>query len=571
MTEPRIGYQPGESQLNNVIAYLEYHRTHYPKRTALKWVEPQNLADWSGSVASKFSYQSITYGEFAEKIDCLANGFYELGIRKGDRVIVFLPMGVMMYAAMFAVQKIGAIAVFLDSWARINHLGASAECVDPKAMISHEMAFQLVSQIPEFKKMALKIIAGPATGNYSARLEQLLENKSPTIPMAAVTSEFTALITFTTGSSGKPKGANRTHRFLCAQHEALSEVIPYTDRDEDMPAFPIFSLNNLASGVTTVIPALDLAKPSANDAAALVNQLLNGSVTCATLSPAMLNGVAQFCLAQNIQLKNLRRVVTGGAPISKDDVQAFKKIAGQADLWILYGSTEVEPMAHIEGREMLAYQGSEDSEIVERGVNVGHISENLNYKFIRIVKDKIDLKKTDWSDLEVEKHEVGEFIVTGDHVCRDYYNNEEAFFQTKIRDHEGKVWHRTGDLAYQDQKGYLWVVGRVHNAIERASKYYFPVQAEIILKRIPDVTYGAYLGMPDSKLGEKTVVVLQMKNPEKKSDALKNLKYLFEKNKIPVDEIYLVEKIPMDPRHHSKVEYNTLRDMIVAQKLASEI
>src|SRR6185503_17258762 len=109
-------------------------------------------------------------------------------------------------------------------------------------------------------------------------------------PIEAVASEQTALITFTTGSTGTPKGANRTHRFLSAQHQALRRIIPYEPGDLDLPAFPIFSLNNLASGVSTVVPAINLAAPSPSDSAALCNQIQHGRVTCATLSPSMFVG-----------------------------------------------------------------------------------------------------------------------------------------------------------------------------------------------------------------------------------------------------------------------------------------
>lgn len=562
----RIGYQPGNVPQNNVLCYLESHLKNFPERVALRWVSMQDLKAWDGSHNTPLPHSEINYRQFGGMINTVAAGLRKLGIEKGDRVIIFLPMSTLMYTAMFAVQRLGAIAVFLDSWARSSHLGASAACAQPKAMISHKAAFDLIKQVPEFNSMPLRIIAGPGNDGSYTQLEKLLENPGAS-EVVPVESEFTALITFTTGSSGTPKGANRTHRFLCAQHESLSHVVPYEPWDKDMPAFPIFSLNNLASGVTTLLPAIDLAAPSERDAASMISQILHEKITCTTLSPSMLNGVSAYCIAHTIQLPSLRRVVTGGAPISRDNVGDFKKVAPQAEVWVLYGSTEVEPMAHIEATEMLAMLPDPDPEIVEDGVNVGHISDDLRYKFIKIVRESIDLKKTPWKDLEVAKGEVGEFIVTGDHVCRDYYNNPEAFFKSKIQDAEGNVWHRTGDLARIDEKGYLWVVGRIHNVIERGDKYCFPVGPEVILKRIPSVRYGAFLGLPDEVLGSKTAVVIEMHAGKVADDKVKGeILRLFKKNKVPVDCIYVVDKIPMDPRHHSKVEYDILRDFLISSK-----
>lgn len=560
----KIGYYPGADERNNVITYMEKHLREFPDRVALRWANPQALAQWKGDPTTPIPHDQITYRQFAARITSFARGLLDIGIKKGDRVIIFLPMSLDMYTAMFAVQRIGAIAVFLDSWARSHHLGASAECVSPKAMISFKMAFDLVDQVPEFKSMPIRILYGSGD-KFTHKFEDLL--KAEPSPIEPVESEFTALITFTTGSTGKPKGANRTHRFLSAQHHALSHVIPYTEKDMDMPAFPIFSLNNLASGVTTVLPALNLAAPAPHDSALLTCQILNENINCTTLSPSMLVGVARYCKEHNIQLTGLRRVVTGGAPISKDDVRAFYEIAPQTELWILYGSTEAEPMAHIEGREMLKETHLTDPEIIEEGVNVGHISEDIDYRFIRIKDGPVNLGETPWSQLEVPEGEVGEFICTGDHVCRDYYNNSDAFTSTKILDEKNRVWHRTGDLAYIDSDKNLWIVGRVNNAIERANKYYFPVRAEVLLKRLEFTHRCAFLGMPDEKLGQATYAVVELKTEINKASfdftaAKEQILRIFEKNKIPVDHIKFVEKIPMDPRHHSKVEYKVLRDQL---------
>lgn len=564
-TALRIGYQLGQSIHNNVTEYIRANGDAFPDRPALRWVDPDKRAGWDGSVTQGLPHHEISYGAFADGMDAMAGGLHELGIRAGDRVIVFLPMGVLMYTAMFAVQKLGAMAVFLDSWARRAHLGASAACVDPTAMISHRAAFDLVRTLPEFASLRHAIIAGPGRdATRETQLETLLQSRVRP-PTAAVASEDTALITFTTGSSGTPKGANRTHRFLCAQHEALTEVVPYTPADVDMPAFPIFSLNNLASGVTTLLPAVDLAQPSARDAAAMVNQILNEHVTCATLSPAMLRELAGTCAERGLTLPSLRRVVSGGAAISRDHVRAFTAVAPNTELWILYGSTEVEPMAHIEARTLLAVPPPEDPEVVEDGVNVGRIHAGLQTKIIRIVHEPIELDEHGWVPLEVPPGTVGEFVVSGDHVCRDYYNNEAAFKKSKIVDGDGCVWHRTGDVARLDDTGQLWIVGRIHNAIERDGRYLFPVRAEILLNRMAFVKRGALLGMPDPALGEAAVAAVALESaavdPEQ---AEQEIRRVFKKNGLPLDALYRVDEIPMDPRHHSKVEYEVLREHLAA-------
>jgi olefin beta-lactone synthetase len=563
-----IGYFPGLNTKNNVLTFLEKHAAESPKALILSWAKPESLKAWDRNPATPIEHQSITVEAFNDQIGRVAEGLKRLGLKKGDRAILFLPMSVSLYLAMFALQRIGAIAVFLDSWARRGQLGISAQVVDPVAMISFEKAFDGCQDVPELSSLPIRIVAGPASKNYTARLEDLARTDSHA-ELVAVESEDTALITFTTGSSGVPKGANRTHRFLAAQHFALDKSIPYQNSDIDLPVFPIFSLNNLAAGVPTVIPALDVGVPSDNDSALLIAQILSAKVNCMTLSPSLLNSLSAFCIEKKLSLPELRRVITGGAPISRDNLVDFTSIAPNAEVWVLYGSTEVEPMADIEAKEMISFKSrsQDDSEWVDPGVNVGRMVEGLQYRFLRINKDPVFVQSAhDWNDLEVAKGEVGELIVAGEHVCRDYYNNSEAFFRAKVRDEAGVVWHRTGDLGFIDGNGYLWIVGRVHNAIHRAGRYAFPVRSEIVMKKLTFVGSCAYLGYPSSTLGEATVCVIVPKNLSDLNDAAEKqrmeteIRRIMAKNEIPVDHVVFRSSVPLDPRHHSKVEYDMLRE-----------
>lgn len=553
-TKLNIGYFPGEDQHNNILAYLDGHAQNFPDRTALKMIAGRS-ENSNGELV--FKYNEISYGAFAKLVAGTAKNLYDLGLRKNDRVILFLPMCLELYTAMFAIQRIGAIAVFLDSWARRDQLAVCAECVQPVAMISHPAAFELIKGLDEFNTIKYRI-AGLRDVDGLISFAKLMNSDHGSIEITPVLSETTALVTFTTGSSGKPKGANRTHRFLSAQHLELKHVIPYFPSDIDLPAFPIFSLNNLASGVTTILPALDLANPGERDAEILYNQITHEKVTCCTLSPSMVVNLMKYCRTNHLVLEKVRRVVTGGAPISEDDVRSFIAIAPYAEFWILYGSTEVEPMAHIEGHEMLKNSELQNKETIKEGVNVGRISESLQYKFISVNKGIIEGEKENLNAMETSLGEVGEFIVSGDHVCKDYYNNTEAFSRAKIRDKQGNVWHRTGDLGYKDEDGFLWIVGRIHNVIQRNGSYFFPVKPEILLKRFAFVYQCAFLGIPDQKMGEANAVVFVPNDNYKGDEDLNAIKEVFSQNNIPVDAFFTVDQIPLDPRHHSKVDYALL-------------
>ncbi|MDP7010216.1 MAG: AMP-binding protein [Verrucomicrobiota bacterium] len=561
----RIGYNEGVTPDNNVVSFLQGNTEAQPEATAYHWVAPDELQRWmKGKCAEDpIKHQRTSFREFAEGVERAAGGLHSLGLSKGDCVLLFLPMSVALYTAMLGLQRIGAVPVFLDSWARCDELDTSAQAVDAQAMISFEQAFDLAAASPTLNALSIRIAFGPVNGEYTARLEELIQHSDPA-PIEPVEQEDTALITFTTGSSGAPKGANRTHRFLAAQHEALDDFLPYTEKDVDLPAFPIFSLNNIAAGVSTVIPVIDVGAPADCDCSLLFAQMSACQVTCTTLSPWLLNSMSSFCSSNGYQLRDLRRVVTGGAPISPNNLTDFMSIAPNSAIWVLYGSTEVEPIAHIEAEEMLGLpsRSARDAEWVEDGVNVGRPVPALRIKFVRIHPDPIEIQtESDWASLEVNPGEVGELIVAGEHVCRDYYNNPGAFCRTKICDADGTVWHRTGDLARLDANGFLWMVGRVHNVIQRDGQYVFPVRAEMVLQKLPFVRQAAYLGLPDTKLQERTACVVALNTvecPQQRNE----IERIMKKHDLPVDELHIVDEIPMDPRHHSKVEYAILRQQL---------
>jgi len=514
------------SRENNVISLLDEHIQSIPDKKA--FISNQG---------------SITYNDFAYKISSLASNLKKLKLKKGDTVLIFIPLSIELYICMFAVQQIGAVAVFLDSWARKDQLSMCVDISKAKGIISFNQAFEFCKDISAVQDLPIKL-----------SIEDL-EFNNEDCDIEPVNLDDTALITFTTGSSGKPKGANRTHRFLFSQHKALKNVLPYENNEIDLPVFPIFALNNLASGITTLIPNINLASPSEIDGKLLTQQILSQKTFSTTLSPSLFIKVSDYCIENNIKLDELSRVVTGGAPISRENVINFKKIAPNAKILILYGSTEVEPIAHIEGDDMLLASHK------DIGVNVGKIDGELKYKILKITKDPIEITDTNWNDLILDQKQVGELVVSGNHVCKEYYNDKEAFKKAKIKDLEGNIWHRTGDVGFIDEDGFFWFVGRVHNVIYRNNTPIYPLQAELALKNIEGVTQSAFLGLQDHILGEKTVAVISLKDSSAPINTDDIKKLLLDKN-ITVDEVKIVDSIPMDPRHHSKVEYNKLREIL---------
>lgn len=550
-----IGYLPKNNAKNNVASFLEEYAQIQPHKIAFYFL-PSGVP-----VDENVKHSFLTYKGFSDKVSIFAGGLLRIGIQKGDRVIIIMPISPELYISIAGLQQIGAIPVLIDSLARKEQLAEILQNSEPNGIIATLEFLKALGSNLDLFSIQIRI----SSNSYGEEkdvisFKELLVGEAQKI--IPVEQNDTALITYTTGSSGAPKGANRTHRFLAAQHYALKRLFPYGLNDIDLPVFPVFALNNIASGISTVIPAIDISKPSPKDSQTLVFQIRECGVNTLTLAPSSFRNLSVYCSAQDILLENISRVLTGGAPISETDILRFIKIAPKSKNWILYGSTEVEPIAYIESREMLSISLPKWSNITKIGVNVGKIDKELNYKFINIDAGNFH-QNVNMKNIEIEGGEVGELIVAGGNVCQEYYKNDDAFFRTKIKDENGTVWHRTGDLARIDEAGFLWIVGRKHNVIKYGAEYFFPVRPEIILKDLPQIINAAYLSIEGN--GQDIVVAaITLKEADNKHEEICRMKIfmVFKQNKLPLDRVIFMEEIPMDVRHHSKVDYGKLRQKL---------
>jgi acyl-CoA synthetase (AMP-forming)/AMP-acid ligase II len=193
------------------------------------------------------------------------------------------------------------------------------------------------------------------------------------------------------------------------------------------------------------------------------------------------------------------------------------------------------------------------------GVCLGQVSPELRYRFIRPSHDPVELDERGWAAWEVPTGRVGELVVQGEHVCRGYWRNPDAFRRAKIRDTDGQVWHRTGDVAYEDPQGRLWMVGRVHSTICRDGEFHFPVKPEVLMKRLPFVLAAGYVGVPHPELGEEAVAAFSMRDGAEVSDSEAQVIACLRAAGVTVDRAVCLGELPLDPRHHSKVQYGELR------------
>ncbi len=238
--------------------------------------------------ASRGREVAVTFAELERGAARAAVLLKASGLKEGDRVLVFQPMSIELYVALLAIFRLGLVAVFLDPSAGRAHIERCCELAPPAAFIGSRRAQWLRLVSPALRRIPRNFPAQRLTGQTG-----------PTGPTehgaGACDAGAPALLTFTSGSTGEPKAAIRTHGFLLAQHRVLERSIALVPGEIDLTTLPIFGLANLASGVTTLIPDADLRRPGAIDAQPVVGQMLRHCATRAAASPAFFERIATFC------------------------------------------------------------------------------------------------------------------------------------------------------------------------------------------------------------------------------------------------------------------------------------
>jgi acyl-coenzyme A synthetase/AMP-(fatty) acid ligase len=443
----------------------------------------------------------VTYAELARVSAARAHAYECSGIKSGDVVLIARGVSVELYETLLAIFRLGAVAMFPEPAAGLKGLRVAVRAVRPKAVVTTGIGHVLRLLFPELRR--LKPLPEP-NGKEPGR--DVLEH---------LPGEAPALITFTSGSTGRPKGIVRSSDFLVLQHALLEKLRQTKPGDVDLISLPVFILSNLAAGATSVIPAGRLTRPAKLNGAAMRRQMLDHSVNRIVAPPAV---VAQITEGAE-PMPRLEAVFTGGGPVFPNLLHAVARAAPKATIHAVYGSTEAEPIAHLEFREI----GAADWEAMANGAGL--------------------LAGTPIPEIEVDirDHEV---FVAGPHVNQGYLNPADDKSTKSISG--GKLWHRTGDAAHRDEQGRLWLLGRR----EAASGGLFPFAVETAALSWPGVRQAALLaGKGRAKLALS-------------GDGLDKAGLQERAAKLGPIDVVLLREVPMDKRHNSKADYARLRKLL---------
>jgi acyl-CoA synthetase (AMP-forming)/AMP-acid ligase II len=493
--------------------------------------------------------RTLTFAELADAAGHAAAWWQAQGLRRGQAVLVFVPMSADLYVALLALFRLSAVALFLDPSAGRAHIEQCCSRWPPDALLAISRAHLLRLKSPALRRIPIKAAIGywiPATKRWPARWQ----NEAFTENLAEPADP--ALVTFTSGTTGTPKAALRTHQFLLAQQRALESSIALKPGEVDLATLPVFVLANLAAGVTTVLPDVDLRRPGSVDAAQVFAQIKRRGVTRLTAAPAFMERlVAHRCDAGEV-LNTLTKLYTGGGPVFPRLLDRLRQLAPSADVVAVYGSTEAEPIADIS----FAAMEPDDIQMMREGSGLlaGAPVKEIS---LRVVQDRWgtpmgDLTASQFAARTMPAGEAGEIVVTGDHVLKGYIGgigDEETKFRV-----DGEMWHRTGDAGCLDRNGRVWLLGRCAARISDSRGTIYPLGIESIAMTHPEVRRAAAL----AHAGKRLLIIEANPDEVLKQRLSKSASFAF------VDAVKFVKAIPVDKRHNSKIDYPALRRMLAS-------
>lgn len=454
-------------------------------RNARKY--PEKIGIVSGD--KRFTFKTIN-----ERVNGLANGLLKMGIKKEDRVGVLVHNSHQFVEIYFATAKTGGIFCPYNNHLRKGELKDILEYSSPRFLFVDPDFVGVINELKNDLNFIDTYISLEKPGlPYMKDYEEIINSSSKDEPIIKVLDDDVMSMFFTAGTTGKPKGALRTHRHLVMT--AVAGVIDLkVDYDEQvLITFPMYHVaceDNIVRH--TFMPnTLHIRREGGFNALDVLSYIEKEKITRCQMVPTMIHTLIQTPNIEKFDLSSLKLILYAGAPMPvellKNALKIFK--CGFAQL---YGQTESGPFTTVLRPEDHILDGTDKK--VQRLASSGRAV--LNYE-VRIVNEAGE---------DVKPGEVGEIIVRSESMMKGYWKMPEET-EKKIRN----GWLYTGDLGKMDEDGYVYIVERKNDMIISGGVNIYPREIEEVLYKHPSVSEVSVIGVPDEHWGEvpKAVIVLK--------------------------------------------------------------
>lgn len=437
--------------------------------------------------ALRFLGETTTWGELDRRVSALAGGLHQRGVGFGDRVLVLMLNRTEFIEAVLATNKLGAIAVPVNFRMTPDEIAFLVSDCQAAVVITEAVLAGVATAVRDLDAtLATVISAGGGSGDDILDYDEVLAENAP-CPPVDVPNDAPALIMYTSGTTGRPKGAVLTHTNLTGQVMTLL-FTNGADINHDIgfigvPFFHIAGVGSIVSGLLLGRPTV-LYPVGAFDPNELLDVLEAEKVTGIFLVPAQWQAVCAAQRARPRELK-LRFLSWGAAPASDTLLREMAETFPGAQILAAFGQTEMSPVTcMLLGDDALRKLGS-----------VGRVIPTVS---ARIVDE-------DMNDVPVGQ--VGEIVYRAPTLMAGYWNNPKATAEAFAGG-----WFHSGDLVRQDDEGYIWVVDRKKDMIISGGENIYCAEVENALAAHPDIVEVAVIGRPHEKWGEVPVAVAVLRS-----------------------------------------------------------
>jgi O-succinylbenzoate-CoA ligase len=466
--------------------------------------------------------QRYTYQELDRRANRIAGGLARLGVQPGDRVAILMPNGIEFVESYFAVARLGAVSVPLNVRLAPPELDFILRDAGVETLLYHGEHDETVAALRD-GGLELRHLVG-----VGDRYDQLRESGSEAEPTAFAGGEDPLFIMYTSGTTGRPKGAVHTHASFLSASTAVNLTCDIREGDRELVVLPLFHIGALLpltwelqrGGTAVVLRSFD--------ADLAIRVLESERITTGLVVPTIFQTLLDHPKFDSIDHSSLRSIVVGGAPVPPPLARRSKE-AGITALQD-YGSTEAAVVTIASEDEFLAKPMSAGRPLIGTEVRI-----------------------LDNDGRELPTGDVGEIVARGSHLMAGYWRRPDAT-AAALRD----GWFHTGDLGSLDQAGCLFVRDRKNDLIISGGENIYPAEIERVLAEWPRLREAAVIGQPSAKWGESPVaVIVPQPGPPITADELIDFcRGRLAGYKIP-REVVVLDSLPRTPT--GKVQKHLLR------------
>lgn len=508
----------------------------YPFNTFYDFLEFQS--DKRGSKTALFvDKEKISYSDIKLYADRLAGFLAEHKIQEGDKVAIFVRNSAEFIYSIFAISKVGGVVVPINTFLKDEELSYILEDSGASLLIASQIYNGIVNKSKASSLCEFILWEGNeiAKGEKEYLIDDICNIDRP-IHKSHRGLEDTAVIFYTSGTTGKPKGAMLSNKNILSNTEAGKRVIDVTPKDKTIVFLPMF--HSFTFSIAVLMPLyvgagiviIKSLQPFSN----VFKQTLIKRVTIFIGIPSVYNALAKAKLPWYfLWFNSIRAFVSGAAALQPKTLDAMSARFKRAKLLEGYGLSESSPAVCM-NRLTKQKQGSVGTALHDYEMKV--VDSDLN---------------------ELPRGEVGDIILKGDNIMQGYLNRPEATAETIING-----WLLTGDMGYMDDEDFLYIVDRKKDLIISKGINIYPREIEEVIDVFEGISVSAVIGIPDEHSGEAPVAYVEIEEGVESIDEAKLKKHLREhlaNYKIP-KQIHTIDELPKNAT--GKVLKRVLKDML---------